>query len=93
VADIVLITATSRWIQTAAGVYIKTILRSVFEAEAKAASASPTKVVHTVAVPITRAVVFIILVELCGTELGGSREAEQGLSGRGRRVSGRGRRV
>ena len=55
-ADIVLITATSRWIQTAAGVYVETILRSVFEAEAKAASASPAKVMYTVAVPITKVV-------------------------------------
>ena len=33
---------------------METMLRSVFEAEAKAASASPAKVVYTVAVPITK---------------------------------------
>eukprot|EP00964_Phaeocystis_antarctica_P017926 scaffold9956_cov62-Phaeocystis_antarctica.AAC.4 len=64
---------------------METILRSVFEAEAKAASASPAKVITKVAWPITKVVtlpplvtfilvasVTFILVELCGTELGGS---------------------
>ena len=57
-------------------------MRSFFEAEAKAASASPAKVVHTVAMPITSVImlptpvafilvasVTFILVELCGTEV------------------------
>eukprot|EP00964_Phaeocystis_antarctica_P032163 scaffold18217_cov58-Phaeocystis_antarctica.AAC.2 len=74
-----IIPATSRWRKTARAVYLETILRRVFEAEAKAASATPAKVVYTVAVPITKvytsdtSVTFVarfILVELCGTEVG-----------------------